>query len=813
MATFISSDLFSQSKEESRNNFYDAESWILFEAYKDALPLYQQLLKSYPDNANFKYRIGQCYINIPGEKVKAISYLEDAVKDINPDYKEGKFNETKAPYDALYYLANAYRINNQIDNALKTYEKFSKNLNPEVYDTVIVKQQIQTCLNARELMRMPLYIKTKNPGNRINGNNNDFDPVITDKEDILVYSKSLPFYDALLFSTKVNGKWTDPYNLNEILKVDRDLFPTSISKDGKELYLYSSADYDGNIYTSRFENGTWNPIVKLNENINTKYWESHATVSHDNKKLYFTSNRKGTSGGLDIYVSKRDSSGDWGPAINLGSVINTPYNEESPFLSVDDKTLFFSSRGHFNMGGYDIFYSTLLDNGEWSVPLNLGFPLNTTDDDVFFAPVNQGYEGYIAKEIPGGFGKQDIYRVEIFSDNHPRKFFVRGMVKVADLIGTMADSVKISAMNIKDPDQKVIVYSNPGTGEYEFQLTQGGYKVTYEGEGSEKIVRNIDLQLLNPSDSLLLPGTILPKTDFVADLSVHTNKTISITKNDTIRFPLDVEPKSSLTVEHWAGDSLISVKQYTILDSTFTYKMVPKPGENKVVFKLTDKFNNTTSSEVFITRKRDLTNNLQVSPEYSRTIDNKQVVAFADMLQSRVNEILKSVISDAKIQDQHFGNIDEIITYVKTEAAKKSISPDEVDILALKVAVMDNILTQAAVDYLAKNSDGDLKKTLTGLNIYDTGLKNWTDLQNYIEVTSGGKINPLELNKVALEILGETDTTDTKPVSSKDITSGVVKAIVPESGRDYMWIVWGLLGAGLLLILLILFKKKKDHKG
>ena len=108
---------------------------------------------------------------------------------------------------------------------------------------------------------------------------------------------------------------------------------------------------------------------------------------------------------------------------------------------------------------------TLLDNGEWSVPLNVGFPLNTTDDDVFFKPVNEGYEGYIAKEIPGGFGKQDIYRVEIFSDNHPRKFFVRGMVKVADLIGTMTDSVKVSAMNIKNPNQTIIVYSNPKTGE------------------------------------------------------------------------------------------------------------------------------------------------------------------------------------------------------------------------------------------------------------------------------------------------------------------------------------------------------------
>ena len=178
---------------------------------------------------------------------------------------------------------------------------------------------------------------------------------------------------------------------------------------------------------------------------------------------------------------------------NLGPVINTPYNEESPFLSDDDKTLFFSSRGHFNMGGYDIFYSTLLENGEWSVPLNVGYPLNTTDDDVFFNPINKGYEGYIAKDIPGGYGRQDIYRIEIFSDDHPRKFFVRGMVKVADLISNIRDSVKISAMNIKNPNQTLIVYSNPKTGEYEFQLPQGNYKITYEGDGGQKVVKNLDL--------------------------------------------------------------------------------------------------------------------------------------------------------------------------------------------------------------------------------------------------------------------------------------------------------------------------------
>jgi tetratricopeptide (TPR) repeat protein len=171
LAAFFNSDLLSQSRVEIKNSFYDAESWILFEDYKEALPLYQQLLKLYPTNSNFKYRIGQCYINTPGEKAKAISYLEDAVNNINPKYKEGKFKETGAPHDALYYLANAYRINNQLDKAIETYNLFKKDLDSEVYDSVIVNMQIQSCINAKEIISNPVFIKEKNLGSLINESN------------------------------------------------------------------------------------------------------------------------------------------------------------------------------------------------------------------------------------------------------------------------------------------------------------------------------------------------------------------------------------------------------------------------------------------------------------------------------------------------------------------------------------------------------------------------------------------------------------------------------------------------------------------
>lgn len=748
LITCVIQNAFPQSDVEMKNIFFEAESWILFEDYKEALPLFQQLLKISPANANYKYRIGQCYINTAGEKEKAVKFLEDAVKNINPDYKEGRFKETKAPYDALYYLANAYRINNQNDKALDTYKKFKKNLNPLIYDSNLVNLQINSCLNAKELMKAPLYIRMKNLSNKINESNSEFNPVVNEQEDMLVFSRSEAFYDAILYSTKVNGEWSGPMNMNELLKVDKDLFPTSLSNDGKTLYLYSSADYDGNIFTSKFENGSWSPLVKLNDNINTKYWESHAAISHDDRKLYFTSNRKDSYGGLDIYVSERDSTGDWGPAKNLGTNINTRYNEESPFLSADDKTLFFSSRGHYNMGGYDIFYSTILPDGKMSVPMNAGYPLNSTDDDIFFKPVHDGYEGYFAKESPDGFGEKDIYRIEIFSDQHPRKFLVLGHVKASDLL-SKDDSIRVMAINVKNPNQTVIVYSKPTTGEYQFVLPHGKYEITYQGDGTEKVTRDVNLPISNPSDSFVLSGTILPKTDFTADMNVGNNKAISVTTGDSILFPVKAEPKSNLTIEKWLGASLISTENYYMSGSIFNYKMLPAVGENKVVFRLTDRFSNTTNTEVFINREEAISEKTLVRPEYSSVIAEKQAEALTSMLMSRSSGELKEVIEKANSVNKTFSRVDDLISFIREEAVRQSENPEDIDKLALKVAVMDNILTQAAVDYMAKYADGELKQMLSGLDIYELNLKTWKDLQESVSRATNGRISTSDLDNFA----------------------------------------------------------------
>jgi len=747
--------LSGQSRIENRNNFYEAESWILYEDFGEALPLYLRLATIYPNNYNFKYRIGQCYINIPGEKDQAVTYLEEAVKNINLEYKEGNFKELGAPFDAYYHLANAYRIHDEIDKAIETYEYFKANMNTTIYDSAIINNEIQGCLNAKVLMTSPLYIREKNLGININDDNSESYPVVSPDETMIIYSKSLAFYDAILYSTKVNGEWANPMNLNEMLMVDNDLYPTSISSDGKELYLYSTSNYDGIIYVSRLENGIWGPITPLNDNINSKYWESHATISKDNKKLYFTSNRKDTYGGLDIYVSTRDIiTGDWGPAVNLGPVINTPYNEESPALSEDNTTLFFSSRGHNNIGGYDIFSSKLV-NGQWSAPTNIGYPLNTADDDLFFVPIGEGYEGYYAKELASGYGGKDIYKIEVFSDANPRKFTVSGKARLRNQDKLFNDSIKITAIKVTDlnnPGNLVEVYTDPKTGEYEFYLPQGEYEITFETENGETVKRKLELALDDPSDQHDLEEVFVPLTDFKADLLIDSEMEIQVMGEDTVYIPLTVEPNSILTVDQYLNGELIKTEEFRVTDPLFVYKYVPPEGESRLSFKSTDKYGNVATTDIAIAREK------QEEPSMADIIDIEIIEeVIPQYLTERqltyTEDEIRAFIEGANIDSMKFSSLDEQFEYLKEMASGQDVDPEQIDRLALSISVNDNILTQTSVDILEKYAEGELKDILAGINVEELGLETWDDLLEYISKESDGEITEAQVNDLAKKII------------------------------------------------------------
>lgn len=400
-----------------RDVFLDAEFFLMEEYYIDALTEYMKLYKrGFENNANLNYRIGVCYVNIPGQKPKAIPYLEKATENLTNNYREGSLSETKAPYDVYIYLGNAYRINNQLDKAIAAYEKYKKlgkKSNEDIQTNVkFANQQIQACKNARELQAKPVPVNFINLGSTINNSASNYQPVVSGDETTIAYMNRLAFYDAVYVARKINGEWTDPVNVTPQIQSDGDQFTAAISHDGSILYLTKEDNFDSDIHISEYQEGQWTVSRPLGKNINTKFWESHGSVSKDGQTLYFTSNRKESLGGMDIFYAKKLPNGEWGNPVNMGDVINTPLNESYPVITEDGNTLYFSSQGHYNMGGFDIFYSRRVGDNRWTEPVNIGYPVNTTDDDLFFTPVNNGEYAYMALFREDGLGDEDIYRIE-----------------------------------------------------------------------------------------------------------------------------------------------------------------------------------------------------------------------------------------------------------------------------------------------------------------------------------------------------------------------------------------------------------------
>jgi hypothetical protein len=389
-----------QTADELKAIFVQAESHYLYEEYELANPLYIMLNDYETDNANLKYKIGNCYLNIPNEKTKAIPYLEEAVKNSSYESKPESIKEKRAPLDAYFSLANAYRINNELEKALNTYQTFNKLIGEtgEMVNADYVDQQIQACRNAITYGENPVVMEKTSLGSDINQGSLNENPAISYDGNTLVYTERRGIVNVIFYTTKERGKWQVPIDITYQLNAGEDCSTSSLNSDGTQLFLYKNDGYDGNIYVSDLAGGMWTPIKKLNKNINTKYFESHASISADGNKLYFTSNREGSIGGLDIYVSEKDALGEWGIPSNMGSVINTIYNEDTPFITQDNSILFFSSEGHSNIGGYDVFQSTRNGNS-WSKPVNLGVPINSTDDDLFYQPYNGGKNAYYSYRI------------------------------------------------------------------------------------------------------------------------------------------------------------------------------------------------------------------------------------------------------------------------------------------------------------------------------------------------------------------------------------------------------------------------------
>jgi len=403
-----------------RVDFNDGEFFLMEEDYEESLYAFGKVYnKGYQDNAYINYRMGYCLIHIQGRKTEAIPYLEKAVQSISTKVKLGKYGEEDAPPDALLYLGNAYRINMEIDKAIEQYNLFSEYIDDK--DQVLqafVDQQIVACGNALVGTASPVEISTGNLGQVQETHTSRYNMQVSGDLQTMVFMGKNPFYNGIYVAVKNGDVWGRPMNITPSVASDGNMDAVALSHDGKKMLLAVTDQFTSNIYISVYENKRWNPAVSLGKPINSKYYEGDACFSPDGTSIYFSSNRKESVGGMDIFRSDLQDNGTWGEPVNLGPGINTILNEDAPSMSPDGKRLYFSSQGHSTMGGYDQFYTELLADGSFhAVPVNLGYPLNTSDDDYTYSPEGVSEEGSSFIYAHGKVAEYDLFKFEMIGRN------------------------------------------------------------------------------------------------------------------------------------------------------------------------------------------------------------------------------------------------------------------------------------------------------------------------------------------------------------------------------------------------------------
>ncbi|HEY8936328.1 MAG TPA: OmpA family protein [Cyclobacteriaceae bacterium] len=383
--------------------------------YKKSLELYLSALELNPDDASVNLKIGLSYL-YSETKSKAAKYISKAYR-LNPTIND----------QIDYHLGVAFQNTNEFTKAIEHFEAFKKKKSnlAEIAD-----KKIQECRIADSLSQYELNVIIENLGPGVNTKQHDYSPIISSDGNTLIFTsnrsddekviKAKMNYEDIYITKKTGNAWAPPKMISTNINQKYNDAAASLSPDGKLLFLYYE-EGGGDIYVSKLEGTEWTSPKPLNKNINTgMFWETSASITADGKKLYFASNRPGGIGELDLYVSELDGKGDWGKATNLGPVINTPENEDAPFIHPDGVTLYFSSDGHPNLGNSDIFISEF-KNGKWRKPENLGWPINTWEYDGFFTISADKKKGYYSTMKEGGLGETDIYSITFLEPKYKPK--------------------------------------------------------------------------------------------------------------------------------------------------------------------------------------------------------------------------------------------------------------------------------------------------------------------------------------------------------------------------------------------------------
>lgn len=462
-----------------------AEDYFISGYFGSAQEMYEKLDRMSPNNMEYLYNLAVCYTKTNQHKDKAVQILEDI--------KAGKVPKSKFKLnlgELEYYLGKSYHLEHRFDEAIKAYNNSLtfKKVDFDLMDDA--KLSATMCENAKDIVANPIEVTIKNLGKPINSEYDEHSAIVSADEEYMVFTTKRSgnvggkmdvhgypdengiYFEDIYIARRNNDIWRLPYNIIDTINTEAQEATTGLSADGQTLLLYiSSFGKYGDVYQSKKIGDKWTVPQPLPKPINThNFMEAHACLSGTEKEIFFTSDRSDGFGGKDIYVCKKQPDGSWGEAINLGPDINTEFDEEGPYIHADGRTLFFSSKGHKSMGGFDIF-KTVYDDNKWSEPENIGYPLNTAGDDIFFVLSADGTKGYFTSRREGGLGGSDIYTVEVDYSfgKEPVVVVLKGVVNE---LGQSVDAYIV----VTDIDKNLVVgeyNSNQMSGDYLLALPPG----------------------------------------------------------------------------------------------------------------------------------------------------------------------------------------------------------------------------------------------------------------------------------------------------------------------------------------------------
>jgi outer membrane protein OmpA-like peptidoglycan-associated protein/Tfp pilus assembly protein PilF len=486
-----------------KTNLTIAKEYLKYEEYQKALPYVDKLLDEQPENPYYNFWMGKCLF-FSYKKNMALAHFEK-VNKLNPNVDK----------DFHYYYALALHYNYDFERAKDEYRLAIEEFRPKSPSYEEIQKRMGQCDYGQRQMDNKNQdwerIFIENTGPSINSEYAEHSPIISANDSILLYTARRPeclgampsqhYYDEDLYvSFKRGDVWSKGLNIGRPVNSAGHDATISLTADGRTLYIYRHKA-DGGLYVTDFDTlgKQWTEPNKVERPLNSKYYEACISVSADGTKLFFSSDRPGGMGGRDIYMVKKNESGKWGEPANLGPTVNTQWNDDAPYFHPDNKTLYYSSDGPNSIGGWDIFVTEYLeDQDKWLAPLNMGYPVNTPDDDIYFVLAANGMTGYYSSGKEGGYGEKDIYTIYFPYYPYPRRYFsiqLEGIVMDEETNDTLPATVRlmdhsthniqVSVINKRNP--KLFHFDLDPEHEYTIEVVADGYPLHTEELTSPKL--------------------------------------------------------------------------------------------------------------------------------------------------------------------------------------------------------------------------------------------------------------------------------------------------------------------------------------